>query len=147
MANPPTRLSERRQRFAPFARYLTALLMLAMFAATHIPLGFVPREVSMFDKLVHSLVYMTLTFSALTSLELTIGSLLPHHYFTVWLVGTLYAAFDEITQLPVGRQPDVHDWVCDLIGIVIGLTVYRLISPVMFRVARMLYFKFAVKKA
>lgn len=147
MARPPLPVSERRQRFAPVARFATVLLMLAMFVATHFPAGSMPHQVALFDKLVHCLVYMTLTFSALTSWELTIGQLRPHHYFTVWLVGTLYGAFDEVTQIPVGRHADVNDWFFDVAGIVLGLTAYRLLSPLMFRIARALYFKLAFNKA
>ncbi|MGI9427398.1 MAG: VanZ family protein [Bythopirellula sp.] len=147
MARPPIPLSERRQRFAPIARFATVLLMLGMFVATHIPPGTLPHHVSHIDKLLHCLVYMALTFSVLTSWELTVGQLRPQHYFTVWLVGTLYGAIDEITQIPVGRYADVSDWFFDITGIALGLTAYRLFSPLMFRVARVLYFKFAVKRA
>ena len=106
MARPPIPLSERRQRFAPIARFATVLLMLGMFIATHIPPGTLPHHVSHIDKLLHCLVYLALTFSVLTSWELTVGQLRPQHYFTVWLVGTLYGAIDEITQIPVGRHAE-----------------------------------------
>ena len=147
MTRPLSPPSERRQRFAPIARFITVLLMLAMFVATHFPVSALPYQVSNVDKLLHCLVYMTLTFSALTCWELTLGQLCPQHYFTVWFVGTLYGAFDEITQIPVGRHADVNDWFYDIAGIVLGLTAYRLVSPLMFRVARLLYFKIAVNRA
>jgi VanZ family protein len=118
-----------------------------MFVATHFPVAALPYHVSHVDKLIHCLVYMALAFSVLTSWELTVGQLRPQHYFTVWLVGTLYGAFDEITQIPVGRHADVNDWFFDIAGIVFGLTAYRLFSPIMYRVARTLYFKFAAKRA
>lgn len=82
-----------------------------------------------------------LAFSVLTSWELTIGQLRPHHYFTVWLVGTLYGAFDEITQIPVGRHADVRDWISDIAGIVLGLTLFRLLRPLLYRLVN---FKVAV---
>ena len=112
-----------------------------MFAGTHVPAGTFSHQVALFDKVIHSLVYLILTFSVLTSLELTIGQ------FTVWLVATLYGALDEITQIPVGRHADVNDWFFDIAGIVLGLTAYRLLSPVMFRIARVLYFKLSIKRA
>ena len=38
----------------------------------------------------------------------------------------LYAAFDEITQAPVGRTPELGDWVLDMIGCTVGLLLAHL---------------------
>jgi len=130
LLNPP---QDPRRRLATFARYATVLLMLVMFIATHLPAHALPRELATADKIVHCFVYLLLAFSVLTSWELTIGHLRPHHYFTVWLVGTLYGAFDEVTQIPVGRHADVRDWMSDIVGIVLGLTLFRLLRPLIFR--------------
>ena len=39
-----------------------------------------------------------------------------------WLVlgGTLYAAFDEITQALVGRTPTLDDFVADIVGLIVA---------------------------
>ncbi len=132
---------DRRRCLARFARYATVLFILAMFAATHFPAHALPRQVATLDKVLHCCVYLMLAFSVLTSWELTIGQLRPHHYFTVWLVGTLYGAFDEITQIPVGRHADVRDWISDIAGIVLGLTLFRLLRPLLYRLVN---FKVAV---
>jgi len=130
------------QRLAPIARYATVLLILAMFLMTHLPAHAFPRELAFADKIVHCFVYMLLAFSVLTSWELTIGQLRPHHYFTVWLVGTLYGAFDEVTQIPIGRHADVRDWMADIVGIVFGLTLFRLLRPL---ISRLVNLKIAVR--
>jgi len=124
---------ERTRKLAAFARYGTVLLLLALFVATHYPGHALPYRFATADKIAHCLAYLALAFSALTSWELTIGQLRPHHYFTVWLVGTLYGAFDEVTQIAVGRHCDVRDWMADILGIVIGLTLFRLLRPLFYR--------------
>ena len=126
--------SHRRQfeQAAMIARYGTGLLLLAMFAGTHLPLS-VPHGASS-DKVLHALAYMTLTVSLLASWELSTGILRPTHYFLVWLFGTIYGAFDELTQIPVGRTCDGLDWLADICGIVVGLTLFRILRPVLYRV-------------
>jgi len=103
-----------------------------MFIGTHVPLSGAPGF-SNHDKLLHVSAYMMLTVSLLASWELTAGMLQPQHYFVVWLFGTVYGAFDELTQIPVGRVCDGMDWLADITGIVIGLVVFRITRPLMYR--------------
>lgn len=117
---------------AQIARYATALLLLAMFVGTHIPSNFSP-EITYSDKVIHALAFMSLTLSLLITWELSAGVLRPQHYFAVWLFCTLYGAFDEITQIPVGRVCDGLDWLADLVGILVGLVLYRLLRPLLSR--------------
>ncbi len=121
------------RRAARFARYATVILLLGMFIGTHIPADVGPHVVHT-DKLAHTLAFMALTCSLLTSWELSTGVLRPQHYFAVWLFGTLYGAFDEITQTPVGRVCDLMDWLADIGGILIGLVLYQILRPVFFRI-------------
>ncbi len=123
----------RTRRLARIARYATVLLLLALFAATHLPSKAIPYQFSAYDKAAHCLAYVAIALSALTSLDLAIGLLRPQHYFLVWLAGTLYGAFDEVTQIPVGRHCDPLDWMFDILGIVIGLILFRLLRPMFFR--------------
>jgi len=109
------------------------MLLLAMFIGTHTPPSYLVKAPDFSDKLVHFLAYMMLTISALSSWELSIGELRPSHYFIVWLCGTLYGAFDEITQIPIGRSCNGLDWLADIAGIVVGLTIFRLARPLMYR--------------
>jgi VanZ family protein len=125
----------RRKRLATIARWGTLLLLLAMFMGTHLPLA--DHEIislaSPADKILHVLGYMILAISVLASWELTIGLLQPPHYFTVWLLGMLYSAFDEVSQIPVGRTCDALDWFSDILGIVLGLIFFRFASPLLYR--------------
>ena len=115
---------------AQIARYATALLLLAMFVGTHMPSSFSPT-ISHSDKVLHALAFLSLTLSLLISWELSTGVLQPQHYFAVWLFCTLYGAFDEITQIPVGRSCDGLDWLADLGGILVGLVLYRILRPLL----------------
>jgi VanZ family protein len=108
------------------------LLLLAMFIGTHMP-GNITLGITLGDKLIHAIAYMTLTISLLLSWELSSGALRPQHYFAVWLFCTLYGAFDEITQTPFGRSCDGLDWLADIVGIIVGLTLYRLVRPLVLR--------------
>ena len=123
------------KRLATLARWGTALLLLVMFAGTHLPLDNqdLIHISSPGDKIIHACGFMALTISILLSWELTIGLLQPPHYFTVWLLGTLYGALDEITQIPVGRACDGLDWLSDILGIVLGLTFFSIARPLLYR--------------
>ncbi|MCA9230491.1 MAG: VanZ family protein [Planctomycetales bacterium] len=123
---------QRLRRAAVVARYATGFILLAMFVGTHIPLTG-HHGLSNSDKVLHLAAYMTLTISLLVSWEFSTGILRPLHYFFVWLFGTVYGAFDEITQIPVGRTCDGMDWLADILGIVIGLTLFRVFRPLLYR--------------
>lgn len=132
MSEPQITDSSRLRRIALVARWGTGLLLFAMFLGTHLPIH-VRHGVSGGDSYAHFVAYMLLTICILTSWELSAGILKPQHYFTVWLLGTLYGAFDEITQIPVGRNCDGMDWLADIVGIVAGLTIFRIARPLLYR--------------
>lgn len=125
-------IPSRLRLVAQFARYATVLLLLAMFVGTHLPASLSPGF-SYSDKVIHASAFMSLTLSLLISWELSAGVLRPQHYFAVWLFCTLYGAFDEITQIPVGRVCDGLDWLADIAGILAGLILYRLFRPLLSR--------------
>jgi len=116
--------ADRLRRLAARARTLALFYLTALFVATHIPLP--NGSLSSSDKLYHFGGYAALTLCVLAGWELSIGLLQAKHYFAVWLVGVLYGAFDEITQIPVGRQCDANDWMADVLGVVAGLIAFRL---------------------
>ena len=132
-SNPQVARSLRR--WAARARTLATIYLLVLFAATHIPFESHGGP-SYADKVVHYAAYAALTVLVLLGWQLTIGVLQPKHYFAVWLVGTLYAAMDEVTQIPVGRTADMNDWAADVLGIVTGLLVFRVAFAIFTRVAR-----------
>ncbi|MEM9659906.1 MAG: VanZ family protein [Planctomycetota bacterium] len=116
--------SERFRRIANRARTLAVFYTFVLFLATHLPLA-APEGVSNIDKWYHLGAYLTLTMTVLLCWELTAGLLKARHYFSVWLAGTFYAAFDEYTQIPVGRTCDMLDWVADVVGILCGIVAFQ----------------------
>lgn len=126
MHEPRPATAPPRRRLALRARTLAIVYFAILFIATHIPIPSSPGASTTFDKWFHFGGYAVLTILVLAGWELTIGALQPKHYFAVWLVGTLYGAIDEITQIPVSRTCDVNDWAADVLGIVMGMLVYRL---------------------
>jgi VanZ family protein len=136
MPDPPSTAAQRLKRIAARARTLAIVYFLLLFLGTHMPSSGMPPVVTVSDKWVHFAGYAGLTVFVLAGWELTIGTLQPKHYFAVWLAGTLYGAFDEVTQTPVGRSCDVNDWMADVLGILCGLLAYRLGREVVLRIAK-----------
>lgn len=133
MTPPRPAAASPRRRLASRARTLALVYFAMLFIGTHVP-GTVSEPIATVSgKWVHFGAYAVLTIFVLAGWELTIGALQPKHYFAVWLVGTLYGAFDEITQIPVSRTCDVNDWVSDVLGIVCGMLIYRLARAWIFR--------------
>jgi VanZ family protein len=96
----------------------------ALFVSTHVPLEpqiSVPGE----DKTLHFVGYGVLA--------LLFGIAFPRSLRLALIVLALYAAFDELTQPLVGRHCDFHDWLADLGGIAIGLTLVAGMSRWMLR--------------
>jgi VanZ family protein len=121
------------RRLAIGAWCLTAAFVLAMFAGTHIPAR-AETFITNADKILHFSAYFSLAMFLLISGELTLGPLKPIHFFSVWLACTLYGAMDEITQVPFGRNCDMADWVCDVLGVIAALTMFRIVRPWLGRV-------------
>jgi VanZ family protein len=122
------------RRVATYMRYVTIVLFVAMFVSTHTP-ATIHYGVAHGDKFVHLCAYLTLSFSMLASWELAKGPLLPINYFVVWLACTIYGAIDEITQIPVGRVCDGVDWLFDVMGVIAGLVLFRILRPLVYRLA------------
>jgi VanZ family protein len=132
MQEPLPHAAPQYRRLAARARTLALVYFGLLFLGTHLPL---PSQdsASFSDKWLHFGGYAVLTICVLAGWELTIGVLQPKHYFAVWLAGTLYGAIDEITQIPVSRTCDVNDWAADVLGIISGLLIYRLVRGLLVR--------------
>lgn len=129
---PPPR-SDRFKRIALRARTLAVVYFILLFIGTHGPETDIGSSVFS-DKWVHCGGYLVLTLCVLAGWELTIGKLYPRHYFAVWLAGVVYGAFDEWTQLSVGRTCDMNDWAADTIGVVSGIIIYQMLRPLLFAI-------------
>lgn len=105
------------------------LYWLALFTGTHIPINLKP-DVPGNDKMQHFLGYGGLAFLLGCLILLQSGHSGKRR---VMLIGAmallaLYGAFDELTQLFVGRSCDLLDWLADLGGSAIGLTAILVLS-------------------
>lgn len=56
--------------------------------------------------------------------ERSTGHLRRGHLIAVFAVLAVYAAIDELTQIPVGRTGSVNDWLADVVGAAIGLVLF-----------------------
>ena len=115
-------------------KWLTVLLFLywtAMFVGTHIPK--VPKELDLpgGDKSQHFTAYGGLAF--LLSLFFVLRragevATWKKSALRVFGIAAIYGAFDEITQIPVGRHADVLDWCADIAGAAIGIGLFWVVA-------------------
>ncbi len=113
-----------RRHFRPLTVVLAVMLVtywLALFVGTHIPIpkGFLQAGG---DKVVHCASYAGLAV-LLLGLRASRGSFGRRSVILRWALLAAYGAFDELTQLLVGRQGDVLDWCADILGALCGLAL------------------------
>lgn len=100
---------------------LLGLYWLALFVGTHIPISLRGMGHGT-DKVLHFLAYTGLAFL----MSLGVGGRRPtwRAFVLVMVAALMYAAFDEFSQLLVGRSCDFWDWIADCGGIGTGLFGY-----------------------
>lgn len=119
----PTAVTRKRGRLA--ARMALAALLaaywLSMFLGTHIHR--VPQGLAGYgDKTLHLCAYGGLAV-LLLAWRISRGPVAFRTVAVFWLLIAGYGAFDELTQLLVGRQCEFADWIADLSGAALGLVV------------------------
>lgn len=106
---------------------------LALFAGTHMPRVRMPGVVvETNDKLLHVMAFAGLSFL----LSWAIPTKLSDRFRNVrWaaLAAICYGAFDELTQIPVGRTADWQDLIADIIGACIGITAYCIVRELLWK--------------
>ena len=104
-----------------------------LFLGTHLPLprlGELPKHS---DKGMHFIAYAGLSFLLLLWIS-TIRKLEFRHFVIVFAVTALYAAADELLQIPVNnRTCDVYDALADCLGSVLGLLSAVVVRKVLLR--------------
>ena len=115
------------RRFLPFVGLCLIVYWIGAFSLTHMPItneaGLATSwKIPHGDKFVHLGIYTGLAF--LMSVWFGVrrgvsGAMWVALFVSLILAG--YAAFDEITQAKVGRDPDIKDWFADMAGINLGL--------------------------
>jgi VanZ family protein len=113
-----------RTKLAKFTKTALAVYWLALVLATHLPPSADVPAIETSDKLLHGLAYMILGFLVVAAWELSVGRLNGRHLVVAWLAVVAWAAMDEITQIPVGREGDFWDWTADATGAAIGILLF-----------------------
>ena len=84
------------------------------------------------DKGMHLIAYAGLSFLLLLWIS-TIRKLEFRHFVIVFAVTALYAAADELLQIPVNRTCDVYDAFADCLGSALGLLSAVMVRKVLLR--------------
>ena len=116
--------NDQTNRWKKMAGTVLVLYWLALFVATHVPLPLESRPAGDSDKPLHFAAYAGLTF--LVSLNRSLRRALDLRQ-RIWIF-VLLAAFgviDEISQIPVGRDCELADWIADVLGILAGSLLFR----------------------
>ena len=94
---------------------------LLLYTSTHWPQP-PAKLLSHSDKLIHAVAYCIL--AVLIAVNVALRTRLTwRHYALIVLGRAAFGAFDEITQIPVGRHCDAKDWLADMAGTAIALTI------------------------
>ena len=104
-------------------RVLLAVIWISLVILTHIPVPQTVQGLGVSDKLIHLVGYFPL------------GLLLPacrvrgcETWWRCLIVIGIYGLLDEVFQMPVGRTASVFDWVADVLGILLGLAAWRILT-------------------
>ena len=134
----PTMLNpSNRSAIATLSKIALGLFWLALFVATHVPPTTYLLPVQGNDKVAHFAAYLFLALLLATAWQLAGGILMPRHLVFAWLAILAYGAFDEVTQIPIGRDCNIWDWTADACGAAVGLLLFvalnRFVAPRLFR--------------
>jgi VanZ family protein len=105
-------------------RLALASYWLSLFVATHLPNNVPILPSGRSDKLMHFAAYAILAALLATTWQLAAGHLTVRHLVVLWIAVVLYGAVDEWTQIPVGRDCNLWDWIADALGALTALAVF-----------------------
>ena len=109
-------------KLAKFESILTLSYWVFLFTMTHIPVKQIPHTGAS-DKLLHLVAYCVLAFLVASHLFLTRRWNRKAIIYAMLLLA-FFAGFDELTQMLVGRSAEWKDWGADLLGIIIGTSLF-----------------------
>lgn len=101
-----------------------SLYWIALFIGTHIPPGPIVRQIGANDKLLHAGAYTGLSF--LLAWAIPTRSNRAYNVILAGIICVGYAGIDELLQIPVGRTADWNDFYADVLGVIMGLSIYVL---------------------
>jgi VanZ family protein len=105
-------------------QFALAGFWLALFVSTHLPSNLPILPKSGVDKVVHFTAFAILASLLAMTWQLSAGHLTARHLVVVWIVLVVYAALDELTQIPVGRECSIWDWTADALGVALALVLF-----------------------
>jgi VanZ family protein len=107
---------------------------LVLFIGTHLPRVRIPSVAGANDdKILHVIAFAGLSFL----LSWAIPTKLTDRFRNVRLAALaaiLYGAFDELTQIPVGRTADWKDLIADIIGACVGIIAYCIMREILWKI-------------
>lgn len=106
---------------------LLAAYWISLAVSTHLPSAVAPAVGDWWDKVLHSGAFGALGLLSGLAAGFPKRWLSRRRGVTVALALAAYAAIDELTQPWTGRQCDPIDWLCDALGIVIGVSAAALL--------------------
>jgi VanZ family protein len=110
---------------------LTALYAAFHFVMTHLPQGDLPRLPGT-DKLYHFLSYGVI--SGCLYLALWIGGFsIKRAGLMVLFAVASFGVFDEILQAPIGRDPELLDWIADVSAAIVAVTCFSILRAILAR--------------
>src|SRR5262245_27242350 len=114
-----------RTRLSTILAVLVITYWLALFAATHVPLQPVKtKDGPSYDKLMHLAAYCGLAILACAAGGTRFG-VSWKLYAGVFVVIAIYGLLDEVSQSLVrDREADVRDWLADLVGTCLGVSIF-----------------------
>jgi VanZ family protein len=113
-----------RSTVATLSKFALGLFWLALFIGTHVPPSTDLLPMPTNDKLAHLAAYLLLALLLATVWQLAGGILNGRHLVFAWLAILAYGAFDEVTQIPIGRDCNLGDWTADACGAAVGLLLF-----------------------
>ena len=114
---------------------LTAGYWVVLFVLTHLPPNRIPRGPSN-DKLNHFLAYMVLSFLLGAALWVLLPARRRLTPLLVVVAAMAYGGFDEFTQIAVGRDCELGDWLADVAGAAFAGAALYLLQIYVLRRAR-----------
>ncbi|WP_166825964.1 VanZ family protein [Thalassoroseus pseudoceratinae] len=114
-------------------KWVVLIYWIGVFSLTHVPMPDTPSSIPHADKIAHFAFYTGLSF--LLAAWLSVGG--TTSVLKVFFVCVSYAAFDELTQIPIPtRSGDWRDWIADAVGAIVGIVAWSFLKKRWFKQSR-----------
>lgn len=107
---------------------------LLLFAGTHLPRVQMPNMAGgNNDKILHVIAFAGLSFLLSWAIPTKMSDRFRNVRMAA-LCAILYGAFDELTQIPVGRTADWKDLIADTVGAILGIIAYCIAREMLWKI-------------